>query len=204
MRRSLSKFAIQFAIQSVLHAPCSSRADHSDRNSHRFKKGVLHLTWRVPKRYASVEPRKLVSFSLHTDPMSAAVVKAAAVWDQFIAGLEAKLAGGTTDAEQRFAAARDLAEAKGFCFLRADKVAQLPLEQLRDRFAAISGFDEHSEKLDKREAAALLGGVAEPPLTITRCLELYWTLSKDKRLGKAPDQVRRWENPRKKAIGNLI
>lgn len=50
----------------------------------------------------------------------------------------------------------------------------------------------------------MLGGVAEPPLTISRCLELYWTLARDKKLGKSLDQIRKWENPRKKAIGNLI
>lgn len=168
------------------------------------KKGVLHLYKRVPKRYTAVEPRKMVWISLHTDSLSAAEVKAAAVWDQFIAGLEAKLAGDTSDAEARFAAAHDLAEARGLRYLRADKVAQLPLEQLRDRFAAVSGFKDHPEKPHKFEAAALLGGVAEPPLAISRCLELYWNLARDKKLGKSPDQIRKWENPRKKAIGNLI
>lgn len=174
----------------------------STRNN--SKKGMLHLYRRVPKRFASVEFRKMVWISLHTDSLSAAEVKAAAVWDQLIAGWEAKLAGDTSDAEARFAAVHDLAAARGFRYLRADKVAQLPLEQLRDRFAAVSGFKDHPEKPDKLEAAALLGGVAEPPLTISRCLELYWTLARDKKLGKSLDQIRKWENPRKKAIGNLI
>lgn len=168
------------------------------------KKGMLHLYRRVPKRFASVERRKMVWISLHTDSLSAAEVKAAAVWDQFIAGLEAKLAGDTSDAEARFAAAHDLAAARGFRYLRADKVAQLPLEQLRDRFSAVSGFTDLPHKPDKLEAAALLGGVTEPPLTISRCLELYWALARDKKLGKSLDQIRKWENPRKKAIGNLI
>lgn len=70
----------------------------------------------------------MVWISLHTDSLSTAEVKAAAVWDQFIAGLEAKLAGDTNDAEARFAAAHDLAAARGFRYLRADKVAQLPLD----------------------------------------------------------------------------
>lgn len=98
----------------------------STRNN--SKKGILHLYRRVPKRFASVEPRKMVWISLHTDSLSTAEVKAAAVWDQFIAGLEAKLAGDTNDAEARFAAAHDLAAARGFRYLRADKVAQLPLD----------------------------------------------------------------------------
>ena len=86
-------------------------------------KGGLYLMRRVPKRYASVEPRKLVWVSLHTDSMSVAKSKEAAVWEQMVAAWEAKLAGDTTDAEQRFAAAQDLAQARGFRYLRADPLA---------------------------------------------------------------------------------
>lgn len=167
-------------------------------------KGTLSLYKRVPKRYASVEPRKFIWLSLHTDSPSLAQAKGDAAWEQMIAAWEAKLAGDTSDAEQRFAAARDLAEARGFRYLRADKVAQLPITKLRDRFAAVSGFKDQPDRPDMRDAAALLGGAEEPPLTISRCLELYWTLAKDKTLGKSEDQIRRWENPRKKAVRNLV
>ena len=146
-------------------------------------KGTLQLYKRVPKRYASIESRKFVWVSLHTDSLSVAKAKEAAAWEQMIAGWEAKLAGDSSDAEERFAAARDLAEAKGFRYLRADQVAQLPLDQLRDRFTAVSCFPREPDMLD---AAALLGGAQEPPLTISRCLEIYWPLAKDKTLGKSP------------------
>lgn len=52
-------------------------------------------------------------FHYHTDSESVANQKAGPVWAQLIEGWEAKLAGGSTDAEQRFAAARDLAAARG-------------------------------------------------------------------------------------------
>lgn len=171
------------------------------RNS---KKGALHLTRRVPKRYASVEPRKTISISLHTDSGSSAEVKAAAAWEQLVAGWEAKLAGDTKDAELRFEAARNLAEARGFRYLRADDVAKLPLEDLHARFSAISGFRDSPKKPDLQEAQALLGAVAEPALSINRCLEIYWDLAKDRNLGKSEDQLRRWRNPRIKAIRNLV
>nr|WP_311638543.1 DUF6538 domain-containing protein [Rhodobaca bogoriensis] len=74
------------------------------------KKGTLYLYNRVPKRFASVEPRQFVWVSLHTDSPSVAKTKEAATWEQMIAAWEAKLAGDSTDAEQRFAAARELAE----------------------------------------------------------------------------------------------
>ncbi|WP_444460562.1 DUF6538 domain-containing protein [Rhodobacter capsulatus] len=52
-------------------------------------KGTLHLYRRVPKRYASVEPRKFVWISLHTDSPSVAKTKEAATWEQMVAAWEA-------------------------------------------------------------------------------------------------------------------
>jgi len=76
--------------------------------------------------------------------------------------------------------------------------------ELRDRFAAVSGFKDTPDSPDTLDAAALLGGAKEPPLTVSKALEHYWTLAKDKTLGKSEDQLRRWKNPRKKAVGNFI
>ncbi|SIS57272.1 tyrosine-type recombinase/integrase [Phaeovulum vinaykumarii] len=166
--------------------------------------GTLYLYKRVPKRYAPVEPRKFVWVSLHTDSLSVARSKEAATWDQLVAAWEAKLAGDTTDAEQRFAAARELAEARGFRYMRADQVARLPLEELRDRFAQVGGFKDTPATPDMRDAAALLGAEQPPAITVSTALDLYWTLAKDRTLGKSEDQLRRWKNPRIKAVRNFI
>lgn len=169
----------------------------SIRTREKTKNGTLHLYKRVPVRYASVEPRKFVWVSLHTDSASAAEMKAKGVWQQMLDGWEAKLAGDTTDAEARFEAARQLAAARGFRYLGAPAVAKLPRGELLERVAA---FREG----DAKEAAAVLGGAEEPDITISRALELYWTLAREKTLGKSEDQLRRWQNPRKKSIKNLI
>lgn len=168
------------------------------------KKGTLYLYKRVPKRFASIEPRKFIWISLHTDSPTIAKAKEGVTWEQLVAAWEAKLAGDSSDADERFQAARDLAEARGIKYLRSDQVAKLPLEELRDRFRAIPSFKDEPDKPDMLEAAALLGGAREPSLTISKALELYWTLAKDKTLGKSVDQLRRWKNPRIKAIRNLI
>ncbi|CAM3199670.1 hypothetical protein SAMN04488021_1242 [Paracoccus aminovorans] len=164
-------------------------------------KGTLYLYRRVPKRYESIEPRRFVWVSLHTDSPSIAKAKEAAAWEQMVEAWEAKLAGDSADAEQRFNAAKELAAARGFRYMRAEQVAKLPLEDLRDRMAKIPVKDDQPDMI---EAAALLGGEKEPPLTVSKALEVYWTLAKDKTLGKSPDQLRRWENPRKKAVKNFI
>lgn len=160
-----------------------------------------HLRKRVPRRYQDVEERKSVWVSLHTDSLSLAQQKADAAWRHIVEGWEARLAGDTSDAEKRFEAAKNLAAVRGYRYLAVDRVAELPRKELVQRMEAVIGKDGEP---DMREAAALLGGVGQPPITVTRALALYWDLVRDKTLGKSPDQLRRWENPRKKAVKNFV
>lgn len=127
--------------------------------------------------------------------------KAPAIWQQQIEAWEARQAGDTADAERRFEAAQRLAKARGFRFLSADKVAQLPREDLLARVEAATG---RGGEPDTKEAAALSGGFQEPSVTETRALGLHWELAKDRTRGKSADQLRRWVNPRKKAVKNFV
>lgn len=162
---------------------------------------TFHLRKRVPKRYQPVEDRMDIWISLHTDSESIAKQKASIAWQHLVEGWEARLAGDTADAERRFDAAKELAAVRGHRYLPAARVAELPREDLLARVEAAKGRDG---KPDAREAAAILGGVAEPKITVTRALDLYWGLAADKTIGKSEDQRRRWENPRKKAVKNFI
>jgi integrase len=158
------------------------------------------LRQRVPTRYASIESRAIVWVSLHTDSETIARQKATLAWAQMIEAWEAKLAGDTSDAEKRFAAARELAQKRGFQFLPAAQVAKLPREEILRRVEAAVRNGEP----DKVEAAAVLGGAKEPLITVLRAQELYETLAKDKVIGKSEDQRRRWRNPLIKATENFI
>ena len=96
----------------------------------RGKKGALHLRRRVPRRFREVEKRTIVSVALKTDSKSVAETKAAAVWDALLAAWEARLAGQSGAAQERFDAARTLAATKGVLYLPVEAVAnlqQLPL-----------------------------------------------------------------------------
>jgi len=162
---------------------------------------TYHLRKRVPKRYAPVESRRHVWVSLHTDSESVAAHKAEGAWRQMVEGWEAKLAGDTEDAERRFAAAQELAAVRGHRYLTSARVAALPTEEL---LARVEAAMRPNGRADKREAEALWGGVAEPPITVSRALELYWSLAADRTQGKSDDQLRRWKNPRIKAVNNFV
>lgn len=163
-------------------------------------KGV-YLYRRVPKRYESVETRRHIWLSLRTDSMSEAKGKAGPAWQQLIAGWEAKLSGDTSDAEKRFASARELAAVRGFRYQPVDTVAKMKIDELLDRVEAVPVRTGHPDMI---EAAALLGGVEKPKITVSRALDLYWELAREKTIGKSADQLRKWKNPRIKAVRVFI
>lgn len=162
---------------------------------------TYQLYKRVPKRYASIEPRAFVWLSLHTDSPSVANQKAEGAWTQMVEAWEARLAGDNADADKRLDAAKQLAAVRGFRYLDAGKVADLPISDLVERVKAVPVRDGAPDPI---EAAAVLGGAQGVRLTVTKALEQYWTLAADKTLGKSDDQLRRWKNPRIKAIKNFV
>ena len=162
-----------------------------------FRRGkVYQLRKRVPRRFQPVESRAMIEVSLHTDSESIARRKALDVWAEMVEAWEAKLAGNSADAEARFDGARELAQMRGFSYLPAAKVLALPEEEILKRLRAVPVRDGVPDRI---EAAAILGRVPEPPITVSRALELYWELAKGKALGKSESQVRKWQNPIRQA-----
>jgi len=162
---------------------------------------TFHLRRRVPRRYRQIEARDIVWISLHTDSETLARSKAEGAWRQLIEAWEARLRGNAGEAEIRYSAAQELARIKGFRYLDVETVARLPVTGLLDRVEAVSTV---GGKADLIEGKALLGEADKPAITVSKALDLYWTLAREKTFGKSPDQVRRWENPRKKAVRNFI
>lgn len=160
---------------------------------------TLWLRNRVPARYSRIESRKEVWLSLHTDSESIATMKAGQVWDAQIEAWEARLAGDTEQASERFDAVQKLAQIRGYRYLCAQNVSMLPREELLARIETVE-----AQRAEPLEAVALLGGVAPPAITVEGALELYWGFSRDKIQGKSEDQIRRWKNPIKKAIRNFM
>ena len=167
----------------------------------RGKGGMFYLVRHVPVDYRGVEPRKEVWVPLKTDSETLAQQKASQIWDKTVAGWEARKAGDTADAEKAFAAAQNLAKARGFRWLTADAVAKLSRDELLDRIETVA---KPNGAPDTKEAAAVLGGAKEPAITMKRALELFWEYAAEDKRGMSDDQIRRWQNPRKKAFKNFI
>ncbi|WP_407473635.1 tyrosine-type recombinase/integrase [Sulfitobacter sp. PM12] len=167
----------------------------------RLRSNKYQLYKRVPSRFSSIESRTFVTLSLHTDSASVARSKADRAWAQMVEAWEARLAGDTAAADQRLAAARDLAAARGYRYLDAGAVAKLPVNDVLSRIEAVPLLNGAPDKL---EASAILGGAPESLITVSKALDQYWSLAADKVIGKSPDQLRRWRNPRIKAVKNFV
>ncbi len=161
---------------------------------------VWYLRRGVPLKYASVEDKKIIWKSLRTDSKSEAMRKAAAIWEQLESAWEAELRG--ENSETRFQAAHKIAETRHFKYEHAAAVADMPIENILARLESVRLRQDGSPI--QREGDALIGGVPEPTMTISKSLETFWEIAVDQVRHKTPDQVRRFENPKKKAITNFI
>lgn len=85
---------------------------------------------------------------------------------------EALLRGDTDLVRERYAAARDLAQARAYEFLPAKKVAELPLAEIMERFEA--SLNAHGN-IDDRKGRAFLGAVKEPG-TANKEIKLFGTV----------------------------
>lgn len=166
-----------------------------------LRENTWHIRKRVPVRYSAVEPRTIVHISLHTDSRALAQSKAADVWREMLEAWEAKLVGQDKAAEDRMAAARNLAQRRGYRYLSAPDVAQLPIADLLTR---IESTVDGAGRFDPREADAALGLASAPVLTIEQALDAFYDVAVEDLRGKNDDQIRRWKNPRIKATRNFI
>ena len=148
------------------------------------RNNTYHLRKRMAARYLPVGDCASFYVSLNTDSLALAEQKAAAIWNEQVDVWEARLAGDDVEASRRHASLQAIAQTRGFPYLHAADVADLPRRELLQRIEAIP---VHESTPDKTIAAAVLGSVAAPVITVSRALELYWNLVMDKTLGKSED-----------------
>ncbi|MBL4917119.1 hypothetical protein [Szabonella alba] len=158
---------------------------------------TFYLRKRVPQRYNRVEDRDMIFLSLHTDSESVASIKATKIWADMIEACEAKMPKPSSAWRPPAIWPRSAASASS----PPIRSPACPVDEIVER---VEKSLKPSGRVDRLEAEALLGGAKPPRLTVSRALERYWTVAKVKTLGKTEDQIRRWENPRKKAVANFI
>ncbi|KZL24538.1 phage integrase [Pseudovibrio sp. WM33] len=170
--------------------------------AHTISRGVYYFVKRIPKRYAQVDTRARIQISLRTSSPDVARRKSLIVEERLIAYWEALLAEDQDGAKAHYEAAVNFAETQGFTYLSLDEVAAGPVGHLLERIEAIP--ESEQSKKNSVVADGLLGGADRPELKISKLYEEYIELTPDLLFGKSDDQIRKWKNPRLKAITNLI
>ncbi len=141
-----------------------------------IKRGSTYqLRRRVPKRFKNVESRSVIWISLHTDSQSIAQRKAIDAWEQMVQAWEAKLAGSSNQADERYEAARELADIRGFRYMDVNAAPQLATEKFLDRITSISSAAPI-------EATALLSIAKKPSINLSSALEMFWDMTSERTL----------------------
>jgi integrase len=157
----------------------------------------FHYVRRVPNDIRHLDNREFIQISLKTDSQTEAKQRAALL-DQQIQSYWSTLLTEPHKAEQQYRQAIKLVRMNGLNISQTHDIANSDIQEIVQR-VMLTDLDTTSA-----QTKALLGKIDAPQLTLSEALDKYWALSRDKQLGKSENQIRKWKNPRIKAINNFI
>ncbi|KPD11169.1 hypothetical protein AN476_16715 [Phaeobacter sp. 11ANDIMAR09] len=169
-------------------------------------RGRYYWVKRVPKRFsrfvlgATGKPLTHVRQALHTDSLSEAKAKAIQVEAARLAEWEALAASDHESARAHYDASKTLAQARGYPYRAVVTLASGDAEHLVKRTLAVTGENFTS----KVAAQAVLGTVPETMPTLTELRDDYYSLTRTRHTKKTVQQLKRWKNPRDKAVANFL
>ena len=185
-------------------APEQGEADmsrHMTRGlSRRGLKGIWQHTRRVPVRYAQLESRKLIRTSLHTQDYGLALAKAAQIEllqdQEWEVALQSRQNASSPVRPLRISKLKQIAEMRGFTYLPASQVAQLPLSEVCARI-------EQAEQTP-HAIPALLGTEQAPKVTTSNWLETYTAHVEESLANHSPEQHRARQSARMLTIRRFV
>lgn len=152
---------------------------------------------RVPESVRELDKRPNIRISLKTDCKKVAIQRLVVLNEQVEAYWQELLKTQSPHDNSQFMKTIRIARQMGFTYQPMSTVTSLPIFELVERILTLKGAT-----LPQIDAA--LGGKPIPAITVKKALEKYWDFSKDKLLNKSADQVRKWKNPRIRAVSNFV
>lgn len=162
------------------------------------RNGKYYYNRRVPDYLNDIDDRNFVRVSLKTDSRDIAVKRCAAFNQNIENYWQECIETGSKHNTNRFQKVVKLARLLGFSYVPVSQLSRAPMAEIANRLN-IANQVKHKQL----HVEAIMGGVDTPSFTLTQGLEKYWELTKDLIVSKSPNQVRKWKNPRVKAIRNL-
>lgn len=160
-----------------------------------------------PEHMIALEPRAVIRQStkirVADDPRG---VRAAARAEQFNAELEAYwqglLDGQSAEASKRYEQARRRARMLGFDYATVQDIASQP--ELKNIVARVLKLVQSGSMDDDGAVTAVLGLEPVPPVKLSEVFDRYEKLERTSIADYSEDQLRKWRNPRRRAMSNLL
>ncbi|TDF39165.1 hypothetical protein EYS14_06465 [Alteromonadaceae bacterium M269] len=156
-----------------------------------------HYVRRVPLDIQNEHGAKVVQVSLKTDSLDMAEQRATLI-NQHLQAYWSELGKEGHKVDHVYQTALMMNKVSKMKYQSAEEIANQELAEILKRSSIATEIASTSL------TDVLLGGSKKPELTLSKTLVKYWSLSKDKTLGKSDNQVRKWKNPRIKAVKNFI
>lgn len=185
----------------------------------RFRDNHWHYKRRVPARYADYDDRGVVRMSLKTPSLDIARLRRDAqvqaddlFWASLV-GIDGEPASDDAAARKRdiavkrYKAASLRSLARGFTYASADELAdRVDVDEIIQRFRAVDAKDRGAKSAaEAAEAEAVLGGVSQPPVTMSEAFEIYCSdIAADELIGKSEAQKRAWKKTKRRGVQYFI
>lgn len=154
---------------------------------------------RVPKEYQALHKKQIIQTPLKTDSLTIAEARALN-FNKILEEYWADLArNGEDKDEARFKEAVRLARMSGFEYHSTKEIANnSSINEIINRLSIADSAP------GTPVAAAVLGGTEKPEITISKARNIFFQHEQGNLTERSKDQIRKWENPRKRAIKNFI
>lgn len=161
--------------------------------------GNFYFNRRVPEAFREFDSRNVIRIALKTSNKKTALRLAMAQNEHLESYWQTLAQTGRKGSEDHYKALTDRARVLGFSYYPSPAIAELPIQQIIDRLIHIE-----KENYNEKHVEAILGKTPIPSIMLDKAIDRYFDIAKDRVLNKSPNQVRKWENPRKKAMSNFI
>lgn len=179
---------------------------HIDATCLELRNGVWQYRRRVPRQLNQLDKRREIRISTGCRDRASAVIIASQINEEVEAHwhllLETAIQSGSFESQAgRFNAALRVARRLGLTYRPTNEVASAPLAEV---LARVEALEDRGQASNAVMQSAVLGGAEKPELRLSDLFSTYEKLSGDRLLQKSEGQIRKWRNPRLRAIENLI
>lgn len=161
----------------------------------------FHFKRRIPKRYQNFYGnKKFVQVALKTTDQSVAIQRSSILNSELEKNWKKLSSNNNFNKDHEFQRAIEIAQAYDFSYKPAEEIAKDDLYRIINRVKAI----KEEEIVDSEKVGAILGGYGRPSISLRELWEDYFAFTRPDLIGKSENQLRKWINPRLKAVNNFI